>query len=749
MTEQTMFDRELRAWLTEETLGGMPEPALTAALDATARVRPNPSWLARLREPALRWERRTAVGTPRRRLALVALVALLVLTAAAALAGGWRPFEPAPSADWNGYRGGPDRAGLGDAGPIGRPALHWRFHTADAVKDGIAITGNLVIAPSQDGVVHAIAIEDGAERWRFAPGTSISAPFATGGRVFIADGRGFVHALEVETGRERWVSTEKIQSVSSPIVDGGHVIFGTGDGDLVALDAETGATRWRVNLSGGAVHDPAAGSGLLFVSTAGGELVAVRPSDGSTIWSRDFDGDPLGTPTIAGSIVYIGSRSDEDGGRLRALDVASGDLLWQTDAPWFAPALAGNLAISGRPDGLIVARDARTGVERWRFASGGPSRGPAIYGSTVIFGVDGDNWVGALDLETGRPLWRYDIDGSNQCCVAVAKGYVVVGTMAGSIYVIGGDGSTLAPGTPAVASTLPSLRASASASRTPTPSAESREPYVVAERLAATATGIEEPVGMAVGPTGDVFVTDIRMRVTRIRPDGRLEHWGQPGSGEGELDFVPAAGSANPHGSIAIGPDGAVYISDSDNHRVQVFTADGNFVRAFGSLGSDPGQFTIPFDLGVDRTGNVFVTDDGLQRLTKFDPSGRPVWIADGSTDPRLGGHLHTPRIDDQGRITLANDDSGLIVILDRDGSVIKAFEAPACGVAVDSDGRYHVPDCAGTVRLYAADQRLIGTTSGMDLITVELGPGGQIEGLDRNGDVIRFSLQEPSPSQP
>jgi outer membrane protein assembly factor BamB len=746
MTEQTMFDRELVGWLAEETLGGMPEPALAAALEATGRVRPNPTWLARLREPALRWERRTAVGTPRRRLVLVALIGLLALAALAAVAGGWRPFEPQANGDWNGYRGGPDRTGLANAGPVGRPVLHWRFAAGDSVKDAIAIAGNLVIAPSQDGVVHAIAIDDGAERWRFAPGTSVSAPFADGGRVFVVDGHGFVHALELETGRDRWVSTEKVDSVSSPIVEGGQVIIGTGDGDLVALDAETGTRRWRVNISAGAVRDPAAGSGLVIAGTVGGKLVALRSSDGSMIWSRDFGGDPLGTPTIAGSIVYSGGRSDEDGGRLRALDVASGDLIWQTDEPWFAPSLAGDLAISGRTDGLIVGRDARTGTERWRFASGGPSRGPAIYGSTVVVGVDLDNSVAALDLATGRPLWRYDVDDSNQCCVAVAKGYVVVGTMAGSIYVIGGDGSVLVPGTPDVASAPPSLSASAPVS--PTPSAQS-QPYTVTERLGAAVTGIHDPLGMAIGPSGDVFVTDMAMRVTRIRPDGRIERWGKSGSGEGELDFIAAAGSANPHGSLTVGPDGAVYVSDSDNHRVQVFTADGRFIRAFGSLGSDPGQFTIPFDLGVDSAGNVFVTDDGLQRLTKFDPSGKPVWIADGSTDPRLAGHLHTPRIDDEGRITLANDDSGLILVLDPNGKVIDEFEAPACGVTVDSAGQYHVPDCRGTVRLYGADHSLIGTTGGMDLITVELGPNGQIAGLDRNGDVIRFTLQQPSPSQP
>jgi DNA-binding beta-propeller fold protein YncE len=101
----------------------------------------------------------------------------------------------------------------------------------------------------------------------------------------------------------------------------------------------------------------------------------------------------------------------------------------------------------------------------------------------------------------------------------------------------------------------------------------------------------------------------------RTIPTGAPPGSARPEAGDGG-SLLPAAGSANPHGSVMIGPDGAVYISDSDNHRVQVFTADGHFIRAFGSLGSDPGQFTIPFDLGVDGVGNVFVTRDGSRWRT-------------------------------------------------------------------------------------------------------------------------------------
>jgi DNA-binding beta-propeller fold protein YncE len=234
------------------------------------------------------------------------------------------------------------------------------------------------------------------------------------------------------------------------------------------------------------------------------------------------------------------------------------------------------------------------------------------------------------------------------------------------------------------------------------------------------------------------------MRVTRIRPNGSILHWGRPGAGEGEFDFVPAAASANAAGSIAVAPGGNVYVSDSDNHRIQVFTPDGRFLDSFGSIGSEPGQFTIPFDLGVDAQGNVYVSDDGLRRLTKFGPDGEPIWVVDGSTDPRLDGHLHTPRVDSLGRITVANDDQGSVVVLAPDGSVVDSFQAPTCGVATDSGGRFHVVECSGRGLLYDANRNLVAAARDLDLIAIELGPDDQIVGLDRNGDVLRFELAWP-----
>ena len=106
--------------------------------------------------------------------------------------------------------------------------------------------------------------------------------------------------------------------------------------------------------------------------------------------------------------------------------------------------------------------------------------------------------------------------------------------------------------------------------------------------------------------------------MTVISPAGKvLRRWGKPGSGPGEFRFIPPDPSdpTDAEGKIAVGPDGKVYVSDSGNGRVQVFTPQGRFVRQFGSFGSGKGQFLRPSDLAADNAGNVYVADDQARTL--------------------------------------------------------------------------------------------------------------------------------------
>jgi len=67
---------------------------------------------------------------------------------------------------------------------------------------------------------------------------------------------------------------------------------------------------------------------------------------------------------------------------------------------------------------------------------------------------------------------------------------------------------------------------------------------------------------------------------------------------------------------------GKIYVSDSLNFRIQVFTHDGTFVRTFGKGGDSPGFFSRPKGVAVDSDGNIYVVDALFDNIQMFNENG-------------------------------------------------------------------------------------------------------------------------------
>jgi tripartite motif-containing protein 2/3/tripartite motif-containing protein 71 len=64
---------------------------------------------------------------------------------------------------------------------------------------------------------------------------------------------------------------------------------------------------------------------------------------------------------------------------------------------------------------------------------------------------------------------------------------------------------------------------------------------------------------------------------------------------------------------VATGASDMVYVSECDNHRVSVLTSGGQFVMSFGRKGKRAGEFSYPHGLAVDNSGVVYVCDRFVQ----------------------------------------------------------------------------------------------------------------------------------------
>ena len=125
-----------------------------------------------------------------------------------------------------------------------------------------------------------------------------------------------------------------------------------------------------------------------------------------------------------------------------------------------------------------------------------------------------------------------------------------------------------------------------------------------------------EPWGIAVGPDGSVYVTDTwNHRVQKFTRDGRfVKAWGVFGQGETPDAFYGPRG-------LAVDAEGRVYVTDTGNKRIVVFDANGNFITQFGGAGFEPGFFDEPVGITVDKNGTVYVVDTWNQRVQTFVPT--------------------------------------------------------------------------------------------------------------------------------
>jgi DNA-binding beta-propeller fold protein YncE len=92
--------------------------------------------------------------------------------------------------------------------------------------------------------------------------------------------------------------------------------------------------------------------------------------------------------------------------------------------------------------------------------------------------------------------------------------------------------------------------------------------------------------------------------------------WGSQGSDNG-LFFQPTG--------VAVDGNGNVYVADSNNQRIQMFTSDGAYLGQWGHLGATDGLFNFPYGVAASPSGLVYVTDSGNSRVEKFGDSALPA----------------------------------------------------------------------------------------------------------------------------
>jgi outer membrane protein assembly factor BamB len=162
------------------------------------------------------------------------------------------------------------------------------------------------------------------------------------------------------------------------------------------------------------------------------------------VWTRSV-GIIEFPPSVVGGVAYLQLQR----GPIYALDAATGDVIWRRDykrcaaseptvvdgvlyAAYMHPSCAKH---ESGARGFVVALDAKTGKELWRFNAGVIESSPLVVGNLLYVG-SWDQHVYALDLRTHRPRWSFDAGASISGSPAYAKGTVFIGTDDGQLYAL-------------------------------------------------------------------------------------------------------------------------------------------------------------------------------------------------------------------------------------------------------------------------------------------------------------------------
>jgi tripartite motif-containing protein 71 len=168
--------------------------------------------------------------------------------------------------------------------------------------------------------------------------------------------------------------------------------------------------------------------------------------------------------------------------------------------------------------------------------------------------------------------------------------------------------------------------------------------------------------------------------------------WGSTGSGPGQFYHA--------HG-IAIDRSGNVYVSDQGNFNSAVshpdavpgiskFTADGKFITKWGSEGTGDGQFTRLEDIAIDSSGNVYVAELGNARISKFTADGKFItkWSNTSNNDTSNNNPATSAAA-----ATTTTTNNALIqpwgVAVDSSGNILVDDKGRNMAFKFTSDGKY------------------------------------------------------------
>jgi outer membrane protein assembly factor BamB len=296
----------------------------------------------------------------------------------------------------------------------------WSFYTGSPVRATPCVKGLNVYFGNAQGDFFAIDKKTGAMKWKYHTGEAIhSSAIGEGGKLFFADNKQTVYALNESNGKLVWrFDLGKKQDYpwrfdyyySSPVLHDGKLMIGGDDGFFYALNPETGKLIWKFKCKGIIRSTGAVYKNTVFFGDTEASLYALDIKTGKERWQYKISGDTM--------------RNENFGFDRRAINSS--------------PVITGNKIIFGGRDGLLYCINADNGTDLWKMDHhvSWVISTVAIKDSFVVTSSSDARFVQAVNLETGREIWKHRTSLAVWASPLIVGDKVYAGSFDGQLYCI-------------------------------------------------------------------------------------------------------------------------------------------------------------------------------------------------------------------------------------------------------------------------------------------------------------------------
>jgi hypothetical protein len=214
----------------------------------------------------------------------------------------------------------------------------------------------------------------------------------------------------------------------------------------------------------------------------------------------------------------------------------------------------------------------------------------------------------------------------------------------------------------------------------------------------ATSAELAYPYGFAVDGAGNLYIADtVNQRVRKVNSSGVITTVAGTGTRAFSGDGGPATSAelSDPL-NLAVDGSGNLYIADSGNHRVRRVDSSGTITTVAGTgtpgFSGDGGPATsaelaYPYGVAVDGSGNLYIADNGNQRVRKVNSSGMITTVAGTGTGGFSGDGGPATSAMLNGADDVAVDDSSNLYIVDNGNQRVRKVDGSGTITTVAGTG--------------------------------------------------------------